>query len=215
MKFDTDKIIRFGPPRTGTTLIYNLLKEIFPEKRIINSHYLVEDDKYSYPIVISYRDPRDILVSLIRISFNGQISQDTIDKCINKYKLMRPLHQVLKMHKNSNVLFLLYKKFHKDFDYIFDRFEDFFDIKIEVKKREELKEKYDVTKMKKIADTMKSFDEYDKNETLIHGKHISDKLGSTGQYKDIFNEELQEYINIKFKSYIKFYKKLIVVTKNI
>ena len=56
----------YGVPRSGSTLVYRVLNLIFPDKNIFTAHHWKETDK---PLIVTYRDFRDIAVSYWRTSF--------------------------------------------------------------------------------------------------------------------------------------------------
>ena len=62
------KIIQFGLIRSGSTLIYNILIEIFPENLILKTHNFPSKWQciQRIPIVCTYRDPLDIICSSIK-----------------------------------------------------------------------------------------------------------------------------------------------------
>ena len=59
-------IIQFGPPRSGTTLVYNILKNIFPNRFVETRHYYRNVDR-RFPAVVTYRNPLDSIVSYLLI----------------------------------------------------------------------------------------------------------------------------------------------------
>ena len=155
---DNKILLRFGLPRTGSTLIFNILGDVFPDKQIINTHNLaashlpenIINNIHDFPIIISFREPRDILVSLLRISNRlDNITKNDIDRCIANYKFEETFYQTCDWYKMHNAIFLIYEKFYNDFDYIFDKLEQFFKININKNRRDELKKKYNVLNMKK------------------------------------------------------------------
>lgn len=192
----TDTVYKFGPPRTGGTLVMNLMKEIFPTSKVHITHHW--DKSLRERVVVTYRDPRDIICSSVRIQeIKLRNWKDGF-----RVKLKKPLDDFLYLwnnYKNSpDVLFLCYEKFYNNFDYIFDNLERFYSISIPKERRNELKEKYHVKKMKKIADRLKTFTSPIDLENMIHGKHISPKLGEPGQWETYippqYHAEMEEVL---------------------
>jgi len=62
-----EKIYQYGMGRSGTTLIYQILRMLFKEASIIKTHQFVET---SDPVVATYRDFRDVLVSSWRVDLS-------------------------------------------------------------------------------------------------------------------------------------------------
>lgn len=190
-----NKAFNFGPPKTGETLLANLIKEILPNHTVHTSHHW---EKYREErVVVTYRDPRDVLCSLIR---NGDIDLSYWGDGF-RVKLRQSFIDLLRVWEGGSdgVLFLCYEKFYNNFDYIFDRLENFYSITIDKIKREEMKNKYDIKKSTKIYEHLQTFD-YLKNTT--HGKHISPSFGSPGQWKICIPVEYHSEIETLLYPYI-------------
>ena len=212
---DNKILLRFGLPRTGSTLIYNILHDIFPNRRIINSHNLTDPpikdyDINLYPIIISFREPRDILLSLLRIDNKlDNITKEVIDYWLSRGTFVQSFSQTRAWYKKSNAIFLIYEKFYNNFDYIFDKIEQFFKIGISENRRDKLKKKYNVGNLKKISDSMDNFQQIDKL-TLLHGQHISKEYGAKDQWKVYIPLELQDYCTKKLEHIIDFHRQCIL-----
>ena len=62
------EIIQFGIMRSGSTLVYNILVDLFPEYSIIKTHKYPGKLKtiFKLPVVCTYRDPLAIICSSIK-----------------------------------------------------------------------------------------------------------------------------------------------------
>ena len=185
-------IAQFSPPRSGSTLVYNLLREIFPKKKIFKVHTL-RIMCYELNVVGTYRHPLDCIASSI-IRYNKKPTEEEIQRQIKIFN--QPLHNLLTSKKMSNVLLLKYERFLNDFEYIFDNFEKFFEIKITEDQRKNLTDEYKIENVEKKL-SGGGFAEMDK-KTQLHGNHISKYKGASGYYNDFFSIEQIDFLK---KSY--------------
>lgn len=190
-------IVIFSPPRTGSILIYNIIKILFDDgwNHIKHTH-LFEYHTNNYYIV-TYRDFRDSFLSFFRVQ-NIDINIDTL----KKQEPLRQYAQLKEYLNKPNALLLRYESFYNDYDYVFDNFEKFFIIKINDKKREEVYNKINLNKAKEITSNLKDFQDIH-GETQLHGEHIYHP--EPGYWKE-FDLECQEYITEKLKVYLEEWK---------
>ena len=95
-------IIQFGPPRSGTTLIYNILKDIFNDRFVEPRHYYREKDK-KFPTVATYRHPLDSISSSI-LRYGLTPTNETIKQQIIEFEKVL---QVVQGNVQGNVEQLL------------------------------------------------------------------------------------------------------------
>lgn len=188
------KVIQFSPGRSGSTLVWNLLRELGCNPMKTHMLHYSANTK----IVSTIRDPRDMLKSRLLIT-EKEINKNLIDQEI-KLMIQYGLGTLADIFMKPNVLLLQYERFFNDYNYIFDSLEQFLQLEINETKRKELIEKYDRTQMKKISQNYKHFSKYDKH-THIHGNHISNSYGPGG-WEDIIPKEYHTYINDTLKKYI-------------
>ncbi len=199
-------IISYGFPRSGSTLLWNILKDVLKTKVIVKSHH------YNYLmknmlIIGSYRDIRDSLLSYWKVNTRREIMslEDFKDTKLEKHwdKLIYTLIKLKSMsQKNNNVYLIKYEVFYNDFDKIFDLIEEVFELKIPNKTKDEIKIKYSLNNVKKLIEKKKlnTFKQVDKN-TKFHGNHINN--GSIDDYKLYMKKELQEYLYKKYQNKLK------------
>lgn len=204
-------IIQFGPPRSGTTLIYNILKDIFLDRFVETRHYYRDKDK-KFPTVVTYRNPLDSILSHIMIAkrhkirnFNTEslkknIHNSLIDTAIKTFE-GNGINDIVKLKNNNNVLMLKYEKFFNNFEYIYQKLEIFFNKEIDINTRNVIKKTYGIDSVDKITKQYKSYSEIDSN-TLFHGDHININKGEPGFYKIYFREEQIEYLKNIYKNFI-------------
>tara|TARA_B100000767_G_scaffold274778_1_gene308915 strand:- start:3655 stop:4296 length:642 start_codon:yes stop_codon:yes gene_type:complete len=177
------KIIQFSPQRSGSTLVFNILQDLFPTRYINKQHNYDLKDK-NFPTVITYRHPYDCIASLIlkdQVSPTDQIIED-------KIMLFRKdgWNDFLNQFESPKILFLRYENFYNDIDFILNSIEGYFKIHIGENKRVKLRNKYKISSVKKEIEKFKSFSEFD-SRSHFHGNHISKYLGTTNSYKKLFN----------------------------
>lgn len=117
-------IIQFSPGRSGSTLIWNILKEFYPN--VLKVHNLRYSPNAKF--ISTIRDPRDILKSRLLI-YEKPITHENIDIEIN-LMIKHGLQDLLIIKGKTNVLVLKYENFWNNYDYIFDHLEQFLNINI-------------------------------------------------------------------------------------
>jgi hypothetical protein len=174
------EIVVCSPPRTGSTLVYNILQYLFedrsclfsdPSKRVKKVHNIQPFLKGKTNLQHVYffcplRDPLAQFASLVRI---GKVSshRKAFQHCLKEsFSFLRYFR------KFPHFSFLLYENFEADFSSIFVAVEKAFSIHIEEKERECIGSYFSKKALGSIADSMHSFEEVDPI-TGIHGMHIS------------------------------------------
>ncbi len=177
------EVIEFSPIRSGSTLLYNILKKIF--NKVDKSHYFNYKNNILY--FISIRHPYNSIISSA-LRYNEELNKNNIEKHINEY--LKNGGKVLANENlnRDNIILFYYEEFVDDINYIFNIIEKKFDINLHIDLKNRLIEDVNIDNMTKISEKFKDFNEYDKN-THIHGNHISKYKGKT-DYKELLNEEL-------------------------
>jgi hypothetical protein len=180
MSIKSKNIIQFSPIRSGSTLVYNILREF---SNVRKTHNMSVKNGQLY--VITYRHPYNCIISSLLRN----------EKKINLLNIKSEISEYLKnggkdLLKNDllkkNILLLQYEEFFDNYEVIYNKLEKFLNINIDENKKIELSKKYNITNVKKITNKYKTFKEYDKT-THLHGKHISEYDGQT-DYKKILSE---------------------------
>lgn len=209
-----------GVGRTGSTLLWLIVRDlintfkVIPGVEIKDKRSVSVHSYSSIPLnttcLVSYRDPRNTLLSRIRITKNlktintGLITKEDVLRELEENstftKQLREIHQLCKEFKDR-VLLIKYESFHNNFDYLIDLLEQRFNIKVNKSVRQELKDRYSKDSIIKIQSTHDSFNKYDR-ETHIHGFHVSK---STVRWQELIPIELHSLVNSKLKPFILFY----------
>lgn len=205
-----NKVFQCGLGRTGTTLIYRIIKEVHPT--VIKCHLpeIKPNLDSNCKIVASIRHPIESFLSYIRViefpnsnndmSFSNNLLSKHLKQRLNEEKQMRDILT----NYSSKILVLKYERFYNNFDYILNHLEEFLSIHIDDKKREKIIDKCSIENSIRIQNNMSSFHNHDK-DSLIHGRHISTP-NPKESYKFINDEQLQ-FLESSFKDSISFWSK--------
>lgn len=195
-------IIQFSAPRSGSTLIYNVLRDIFPESIIRKQHNLNMDD-LSFPVVATCRHPLDSIASSIQ-RYELTPTNDVIEQQIIEFK-ENGLLDLISISHLPNVLLLRYEDFVDDFEKIFIEVEKFFDVRIPLEKKHKISTEYQIECVENAVEKMGSFEEYDK-VTFWHGKHISSYKGRPYYYMEYFQKDQITYLKNVYKEFLQEFK---------
>jgi|10_taG_2_1085330.scaffolds.fasta_scaffold00649_7 hypothetical protein len=194
----------YGIPRSGSTLIRNILNTIFDGNIYVQKHDFFNA---KCKIVCVYRDFRDSAASKWRINTAGFDKPE--DKIIVGFADMhhhakRIHHQVNTLNKfkehytSDQVYFARYESYINDYDVLFDDLETFFDIEIKERLRKFIKDIWSKERVKKTySDALGKFVGFDKN-TELHGQHIY--KGEVGTWKEFLTEKGQREITKFFEN---------------
>ncbi|MGD1902525.1 MAG: sulfotransferase domain-containing protein [Geitlerinemataceae cyanobacterium] len=205
------RIIAAGVPRSGSTLIYQVICALFPDAAVTKTHKFTEEADAK--IVVTYRDFRDVTVSMARAmrSRNGQPFKwgklDEADRSkdspmriqghekITREELEITLENALSKIEaldsyrglalaSDRVLLMRYELFFSDYDYIFQQLSGFFGINIDRATRREIVEITSIKRNQERAAQLQDFSHYDP-KSQIHGAHIYDgKVGGWVRFID-------------------------------
>lgn len=178
------EIIQLSIPRTGSTLLFQVLSDLFPGTTIVKAH----DWHPSYDgkkIVSSYRDPRATAVSYWRTNKDIKTPQKKMSRGDIKtyYKSVNSMATYfLSLRKNQNMLFLKYEDFYKDFDFLFEKLESYFGCTFDEDLKSKISEQRSISSNKVLSEKLQTFKSFDK-KNLLHGNHIY-KNGSSDSWRD-------------------------------
>ncbi|MEM8777522.1 MAG: hypothetical protein AAGF26_01355 [Cyanobacteria bacterium P01_G01_bin.49] len=191
-------IAQFSPPRSGSTLIYNVLREVFPEKFVEKGHVYSKINS-KYPIVVTYRHPLDSIASSIQ-RYGLPLTDKVIEEQILELD-SNGVWDVLNLKGKPNVLMLRYEDFSNNFNFIYSELESFFGIEISQEKKELIKDKYKIEAVERMIESKESFDDFDP-VTHLHGKHISKYKGQPGYYLNFFKSSQVDYLEDIYRKYL-------------
>lgn len=204
----------YWTPRSGGTFVWQVLSRCISldEEKRRDGHAFIEN--LSCPIIINYRDPRDIAVSYLRIT-QGKYddNQELIyipptEHDIKKHIIgVKSNFQILNQYKEvyghrSDVLWLKYEDYIDDINILLDKIEAFMDIKIDTDKRSEIARETGRRKNIEISKKVKhwrddascDFDHYD-IESKIHKYHIYN--GEYAGWRNYIPKEYHKMLNLE------------------
>ena len=180
MSIKSKNIIQFSPIRSGSTLVYNILREF---SNVRKTHNISVNNGQLY--VITYRHPYNSIISSL-LRNEKKINSLNIKSEINEYLKNGGKDLLENDLLKKNILLLQYEEFFNNYEVIYNKLENVLNINIDENKKIELSKKYHITNVKKMTNKYKTFKEYDRT-THLHGKHISKYDGQT-DYKKILSE---------------------------
>lgn len=216
-------ILQYSIGRSGSTMIWQILKELCePPYKVIKCHSneMFNDYKNStYPIVITQRDPRDSMLSFIRIShfgkntelFESGLTMDIIKSTVSIWKNKENnLRHYVTNYSGPSVV-LKYEKFYNNYDYIFNKLGTLFDLGdlTDDFKNKIIDKTCLETNQKAQASLGNDFNNYHAENhptegQFIHGGHI--KHPQPKLYERILNEKEQSFLNSQLEGEIEFWK---------
>jgi cyclopropane fatty-acyl-phospholipid synthase-like methyltransferase len=143
-----EKIFLLSPVRSGSTLLYNIIKELFPNIKLNKSHNITLRLNNFY--FISLRHPYNSIISWIEFT-KQKCGEHEIKNSIKAYIDTTRNYLIcdnLLDEKYDNIIVFHYEKFYNNYDYIFDIIEKKFNMKIDGVKKEYIKNKFSMESVK-------------------------------------------------------------------
>lgn len=183
------KVIQFSPARSGSTLVFNAIKYILPNTKIIKTHTM-SDEFCNLPIITTKRNIFDCLVSLAN-AHGQEVSDENIAHFANILK--KSGHSNNKINC-TNKLELEYNIFYKNYDYLFKQISNFFHVHYTRNQIETFEREFNVKKIRSKTQNH-VFEDYDK-ATQLHGRHVSSNLGEPGAGFSLTDEQKQIVLEV-------------------
>lgn len=205
-------IYQYSISRSGSTLIWQILHYLFPEHTIRKKH---QPPREVVKTVISYRDPRDRVVSKWRKGFQQHkervlSSKEQLNRLLTENERhFSQLKKYLEKHtEGQDYIVLCYEKFYENFDYIYQKLEAFFGIVITEEQRQHIAENFNVNKNKDIADSLPTFHNIHRPSN-IHGNHICPAtMGAPGGWRTVIHPNLQKHYLSQLEKQLTYFSKL-------
>jgi len=194
---DFNNIIIFSPPRTGSTLLYNIFKSVFTDKLITKTHDFVYNTNDLF--VVTIREPYNCILSILMCN---EVTTDPVNNnnnLTNAYiNFMERggkdyIDNITNILTCKNVIVLNYDKFVHNYDYIFQIIENKISMTISNSQKIEIYDKNNINSVNNLTNKFNSFKEYC-SDTQYHGKHISKYAGMT-DYTQILSKSQIEFLN--------------------
>jgi hypothetical protein len=200
------KIVVFSPIRTGSTIVFNVLKFLFENQLFFqedafenpNPHLILTKTHTLPPInpsdiiFCTIRNPEDTCFSTYRVMNPGKfksINEEALDYAIDTYLSSMQAIDDLLQKKLQNVVLLKYEEFDSKLGFLFHQIENLFNIEICEMDRTLMEEAFDKTTIALFTKKIESFMNYDAF-THFHGFHIE---------SDEFSKEEQVLIRNEIK----------------
>ena len=212
------KILQYALPRSGSTLILQVLIRIFEKENIQYSHDFVEAK--GRHLIMTKRDFRDLVASHWRIwcaKFDDSgniVNVPTIDETMGEVRTVKNRIKILERYKEfyegyDKLLVLDYKDFFNNYEYLFNQLESFFGIRISPKKKEEIIKETNLDVKRKqqseipLVHKDRIFDNW-LDQRDIHANHIHPTINPEhGYWKKIFPPEFHKMINDSLEKELK------------
>jgi hypothetical protein len=192
-------VIQFSPVRTGSTVIYNLLRECLPGKTVTKTH--TYSPHFSHlPVVATTRHPFDCISSMLQVR-SEEPNEKNIRSTVARFNANGG-HDLIRIKNKKPILLLKYEDFVHNYESVFTSFEKFFAITISAQQRAELTHKYSLEKAREIAAAQKQWGKWDP-VTKIHGNHISKFGGQPSYYKEYFTAHQIDLLKHLFTDYLR------------
>jgi hypothetical protein len=181
------KAVQFGIPRSGTTVVWQIANEIWNPCQ--KSHKMVYTE---LPLLITYRDPRDIVYSFWRTSHGDPDRKichtDINDVAIQIKNIYKHYYVAEEYYKGrTNVIWFKYESFWDDICSIIGKINSVFDMNVDI----HIADNFTLQKNAERANKISSFT--DRDEFKIHGGHI--KTPMPGAWKTHIPQEYHEMLN--------------------
>ncbi len=199
-----EKILVCSPYRTGSTLLFNVLRFLFEDVRVLNqstfeknvpnakvgkAHAIFSPKKHHF-IFIPVRNPLDACYSYCRFQYKDkEVSETDLDKIVDDY-IQKMTKADLLLQKHKNVIALKYEDFAEDFDYLFDLIQAVFSIQVHEKDKCLIKKALSKENVAANIQKYKSYNKFDRS-THFHGNHI-DLTTTPTQRQEILKSRIHE-----------------------
>lgn len=194
-------IIQFSPVRTGSTLIFNILRELFPEKRIKKAHKYDKEFARLHT-VCTVRHPLDCIASLIKIH-RCETTPEAMAAAIRDFD-QSGITDLRRIALHPLSVIFKYEEFMHNMAVVYDGLERSFGIKISEEQRISLNEKYSIESTLRTTTRLGEFSNWDP-ETMLHGNHISETRGASNVYQSFFNADQIAELESHYAEFLDFF----------
>lgn len=164
------RIVTCGIPRSGSTLVWQILQALFPCEEILKTHPDIWEPDGS-TAVVSIRHPHDVVASLYRVRLSR--AHRTVgrrdDIAIVLRRTQFSFAALQRVIRGPHII-LRYEAFYDDHSSIYEAVESAFGIQVPEETRTALSARYSVEANRARAAALRDFNEVD--EAQIHGDHI-------------------------------------------
>ncbi len=195
-------VIQFGPPRTGSTLVWNAVRAICPELEVPKRHdlsFLHRSPLCRARFIATVRDPSDIIASMLGVS-ELTPTPEAVDSKIEELA-RQGMADAIWLRNHSRALILRYEDFYGDFDRLFTPIEGFLGKRAEASARKDFERRFSIDAVRERAEKLQSFDRFDPQDQ-IHGRHVSRQSGRPGYHHEVLDPASIARIRERFARFI-------------
>ena len=176
------EVVCYGIPRSGSTLVYQLISGIYPQGVAKTHRYCPHRVKTT----VSFRDFRDVVVSLWRRSnpaaLDRRMTREEVEKFTGTCRLR--IEELDRYFERGGICPLRYEEFAPNPALVFSALESAFGVAVTPEKAAELIAESSIEKNAAIAEKLGSFKTIDLG-SQIHGNHIyRGEIGGWRQFVD-------------------------------
>jgi len=163
------EFVCYGIPRSGSTLIYQLVSAIYP-KGVAKTHRYCP---HRVKTTVSFRDFRDVAVSLWRRSNPTKVDRQMTVEEVEKFggTCRERIEELDRYFERGGICPLRYEDFAPNASLVFSALEKSFGITVAPEKASQLIAEFSLEKNAAIAEKLGSFKQIDP-ASQIHGNHI-------------------------------------------
>ena len=163
------EVVCYGIPRSGSTLIYQLVSGIYP-KGVAKTHRYCP---HRVKTTVSFRDFRDVVVSLWRRSNPTKLDRGMTEEEVEKFAgiCRERIEELDRYFERGGICALRYEEFASNPALVFSAFEKSFGVTVASEKASQLIAEFSIEKNAAIAEKLGSFKQIDP-ASQIHGNHI-------------------------------------------
>ena len=194
------EVVCYGIPRSGSTLVYQLISGIFPTGVAKTHRYCPHHVKTT----VSFRDFRDVVASLWRRSNPTKLDRGMTTEEVEKFgaTCLERIEELDRYFDRDGICPLRYEEFASNPSLVFSAFEKAFAVTVTPEKVSQLIAEFSIEKNAAISQKLGSFKEIDPT-SQIHGNHIfRGEVGGWRQFvrgaaaerlEDLLDEPLRRY----------------------
>jgi hypothetical protein len=194
------EVVCYGIPRSGSTLVYQLVSGIYPEGVAKTHRY----SSHRVKTTVSFRDFRDVVVSLWRRSNPTAVDRQMTEQEVDKFAgtCRSRIEELDRYFERGGICPLRYEEFAPNPAAVFLALEKTFGVTVPPDNAARLIDNYSMEKNAEIARKLGSFKSIDPG-SQIHGNHIfRGEIGGWRQFvsgapaqrlEDLLREPLLRY----------------------
>jgi hypothetical protein len=194
------EFVCYGIPRSGSTLVYQLISGIFPQGVVKTHRYCPQHVKTA----VSFRDFRDVVVSLWRRSDPKHISRQMTEAEVEKFVLLcqERVKDLDRYFDRGGICPLRYEEFAANPALVFAAVEKTFSIVVPAEKIAELIGQYSFDRNRERSQGLGRFKSVDP-ASQIHGNHIY--RGEIGGWREFVTDQGAERLELLLQAPLRRY----------